>query len=317
MALAKQKWLRIGGLQLGIAVDERYLGRLRRSLPYRNLVRLAMKALSGRRSVWTQAKKGTTGSNGAHVLPVPATPEAMEIQSRIAGIDWYHTLNLPQGVVTPGRADHRRQVSHYGLPEDMAGMRALDVATFDGFWAFEMERRGAQVLAIDIGRWSQADIPSRWLEMMKPEQDEVTGAGFRIAKDLLESKVERCEMSVYDLDPDKVGTFDLVFMSDLLLHLRDPQLALDRLYTVTRKDGYAIVAEPYSPDLEGFEEHVLIQLAAYSKRIWAIPSSSAIKTMLDLAGFAPVHELSRLRLEYDHPFPVRKVVLKAHPNKHD
>ncbi|MFQ5472356.1 MAG: class I SAM-dependent methyltransferase [Dehalococcoidia bacterium] len=317
MALSKQKWLRIGGLQLGIAVDHRYASRVRRSLPYRYLVRPAINALKRRRSVGTLPRNGATTSNGAQGLSIPLTPEAAEVQDRIAGIDWYHVMDLPHGVVTPGRADHRRQVSHYGRPEDMTGMRALDVATFDGFWAFEMERRGAQVVAIDIGRWSQADIPSRWLEIMTPEQDRVTGAGFRIAKELLGSKVERCEMSVYDLDPDKVGTFDLVFMSDLLLHLRDPQLALDRLYGVTRKDGYAIVAEPYSPDLEGFGDRMLIQFAAYSQRIWAIPSSATIKTMLDLAGFAPVHELSRFRLEYDHPFPVRKVVLKAHPNKRD
>ena len=40
--------------------------------------------------------------------------------------------------------DLRDYVDHYGLPERMDGMRALDVGTWDGFWAFEMERRGAR-----------------------------------------------------------------------------------------------------------------------------------------------------------------------------
>ena len=37
------------------------------------------------------------------------------------------------------------------LPASLAGRRCLDVGTWDGFWAFEMERRGAaSVTAIDI-----------------------------------------------------------------------------------------------------------------------------------------------------------------------
>ena len=317
MPLAKEKWLQIGGLQLGIAVDERYASFIRRSFPYRYLLRPAVNMLRGKRSRHPGSLNGVT-ANGSAAATHDArksslSPEAKEVQSRISDIEWYQAIDLPHGVVTPGRADHRRQIGLYGLPEDMTGMRALDVATFDGFWAFEMERRGAEVVAIDIGRWSQADLPLRWRNRLKPEEDATTGDGFRIAKDLLGSQVDRRETSVYDLDPKELGTFDVVFMSDLLLHLRDPQRALEKLYGVTREEGYAIVAEPFSPDLEGFKDTALIQFVGYQKFVWAIPSSVTLKQMLDLAGFAPVEELSRFQLEYDHPFPVMKVVLKAHP----
>ncbi len=41
-------------------------------------------------------------------------------------------------------------------------MRALDVATFDGFWAFEMERRGAsEIVAIDLDCADKLDLPPR------------------------------------------------------------------------------------------------------------------------------------------------------------
>jgi tRNA (mo5U34)-methyltransferase len=247
-----------------------------------------------------------------HRLAVPDTREARDISERVNRIDWYQAIELPHGVVTPGRADHRDQVSRYGLPEDMSGMRALDVATFDGFWAFEMERRGAEVVAIDIGRWSDADIPARWLEEMKPEQDAITGDGFRLARELLGSRVDRREINVYDLDPDQFGAFDVVMMSDLLLHIRDPQRALERLYEVTAPGGCAIIAEPYDQRLDRITNGLVIQLGGFETRVWSIPSSRALKFMVKLAGFDPVEELSRFRLNYDHPFAVQKVVLKGY-----
>ena len=45
---------------------------------------------------------------------------------------WYHTIELPGGVVTPGVYDHRPLLPHYGIPDDLTGKRVLDVATFDG-----------------------------------------------------------------------------------------------------------------------------------------------------------------------------------------
>lgn len=252
------------------------------------------------------------GDGPVHHPQFPDTPEARTIIERISPINWYHAIELPHGVVTPGRADHRDQVALYGLPADMTGMRALDVATFDGFWAFEMERRGAEVVATDIGRWTEADIPRRWLEKMTPEQDSITGDGFRLAKELLGSNVDRKTISVYDLDPAELGTFDVVMMSDLLLHIRDPQRALEKLYEVTVPGGYAIVAEPYDPDLDRISNALVVQLSGFEKRIWSVPSSSALKFMVGLAGFDPIEEISRFRLNYDNPFAVNKVVLKAY-----
>jgi tRNA (mo5U34)-methyltransferase len=244
---------------------------------------------------------------------IPNTPEARALMDRVGQIEWYHAIELPHGIVTPGRADHRDQVSRYGLPEDMTGLRALDVATFDGFWAFEMERRGADVLATDIGRWSEADIPARWVERMSPEQDAVTGAGFRLARELLGSSVERKTISVYDLDPEEIGMFDVVMMSDLLLHIRDPQEALERLYEVTTPGGYAIVAEPYDSKLDRVTNALVVQLSGFEQRIWSIPSSAALKFMVGLAGFDPVEEVSRFRLNYDHPFATTDGTARPEP----
>ena len=50
-------------------------------------------------------------------------------------------------------------VERFGLPASLAGKTALDVGTADGFWAFEMERRGAaRVVAIDLPRLGDCDL---------------------------------------------------------------------------------------------------------------------------------------------------------------
>ncbi len=81
------------------------------------------------------------------------------ITQRVDELGWYHTLELPGGQVTEGMFDLRNQMHHYGLPERMDGMRALDVGTWDGFWAFEMERRGAEVIALDLDDERDLDWP--------------------------------------------------------------------------------------------------------------------------------------------------------------
>jgi len=49
-------------------------------------------------------------------------------------------------------------------PTSLEGKTALDAGTGDGFFAFEMERRGAErVVAIDVARVADCD----WLPRMK------------------------------------------------------------------------------------------------------------------------------------------------------
>ncbi len=84
-------------------------------------------------------------------LASPFRMTAQELASSVERYPWYHTLELGDGVVTKGMFDHRPHLDHYPIPADLSGKRCLDVATMDGFWAFEMERRGAaSVVALDL-----------------------------------------------------------------------------------------------------------------------------------------------------------------------
>src|SRR5258708_35768084 len=64
----------------------------------------------------------------------------------------YHSIELPDGGVLPGlqTIDHLRwRLDHFGLPADLRGKRVLDVGAWDGWFSFECERRGADVVAVD------------------------------------------------------------------------------------------------------------------------------------------------------------------------
>ena len=96
-------------------------------------------------------------------------------------------------------------------PGSLRGLRCLDVGTMDGFWAFELERRGAaEVLAIDLVDPARQESysPTDAHEPTPPEWHR--GRTFRVAADLLGSRAEYRDLSVYDLDPGDVGQFDLI-----------------------------------------------------------------------------------------------------------
>lgn len=165
----------------------------------------------------------------------------MDLLEQARQRSWYHAIELTDGEVTDGWFDLRPYIDRYGLPADMSGMRALDVGTWDGFWAFEMEKRGAEVVALDLDDESDLDWPPRRRPTVWSE--ERRGDGFRLAKEIRGSKVERINLSIYDATPQEIGSFDLVFCGSVLIHLRDQLLALERIAGLC--DGQFISAEEY------------------------------------------------------------------------
>jgi len=234
----------------------------------------------------------------------------MAIEQRLGEareLRWYHTIELP-GLTTPGWFDLRPYVARYGLPERLDGVRAVDIGTWDGFWAFELERRGADVVAVDVDEEQEYDWPPR----RRPGGLETTdrGRGFRVAHELLRSRVERVSCNIYDLSPERIGSFDLVFCGSVLIHLRDQLLALERLASICR--GRIILAEEY----DRLWSLVPVALNRYRADrepavvFWA-PNVRAWKRMLWTAGFERIVEHGRFRLRAGGGLSVPHVVLHA------
>jgi len=220
----------------------------------------------------------------------PAADDAAAIAQRVAAQPWYHTIELPNGVETSGYYDHRPLVPIYGIPADLTGKRVLDVAMADGFWAFEFERRGGEVTALDIETTAEVDLPPR-VQQLAAERGyaDLLGDGFELAHRLLGSKVKRVVGTVYDLDPDRLGRFDLVHTGDLLLHLRDPIRALQQLRLVT--DGEFLLSDVFDTTIgwpQRIESGVSHYLGGSIMAGWWMPALGTLVQMVIDAGFSDV-----------------------------
>jgi tRNA (mo5U34)-methyltransferase len=168
---------------------------------------------------------------------IPDRTASADPRAAIASVpSWYHTIDVGAGLSTPGAFDLRPILDVLPWP-DVRGKRCLDVGTYDGFLAFELERRGAaEVVAADIPGHEHWDweVDQRVLgpQYMRAVAGTQVGAGIRVARELLGSSVRLHQVSVYDLDPSSIGAFDVVVCGSLLLHLRDPLRALEAIRSV-------------------------------------------------------------------------------------
>jgi SAM-dependent methyltransferase/predicted O-methyltransferase YrrM len=233
----------------------------------------------------------------------------------VNALDWYHTIALPDGTVTRGMFDHRDLLPHYGIPEDLSGRRVLDVATSTGFWAFEFERRGGQVIATDVPR-ERWDWPT---DPIAPERDAVDpdapvhSRNFDLAARALGSRVELRNLSVYDLDPGEVGTFDFVHTADLLVHLERPLQALRRIRSVVADDGTFLLADAVDPEHLG-DAPLTWYVGGWQNVEWWVPSVTTLAQMVHDAGFAEVEVLRLYNLPaWDDERGFWRAIIRARP----
>jgi tRNA (mo5U34)-methyltransferase len=251
-----------------------------------------------------------------------------DIQQAIDATRWYHVLELPDGRLTPGEFDLRSTVAKVPLPESLTGKRCLDVGTRDGFWAFEMERRGAaEVIGIDLADIRRLDWP---LPMRTITDEEVAALArseksFDVAKRALGSNVERRELSVYDLDPEDAGEFDFAFVGTLLMHLRDPIGALMAVRRVMRPGGTLIVNEAVSISLSAFKRtSPAASLFTIDGPFWWLPNRDGLRRYVEAAGFrterigrpylvdrGPTLEVPKLRLRSPGGGLAKQLLMRA------
>jgi tRNA (mo5U34)-methyltransferase len=227
------------------------------------------------------------------VGPRTRVVEPSEARQRIAEHDvWYHTIDVAPGVTTPGWFDLRHVVDLLPWP-DVRGKRCLDIGTFDGFFAFELERRGAaEVVGIDVDDHRQLDWPAdaRPGTEGHPPDDGLQlpppGVGFKLLSELTGSKAEWRPMSIYDLDPSEIGMFDVVVIGSLLLHLRDPVRALEAVRSVC--DGWLLSSDEMELGLTlSAWRQPLFRLDGSGKHCqWWLPSAAGQEQLLWAAGFA-------------------------------
>ncbi len=196
---------------------------------------------------------------------------------------WWHVIDLPNGSITPGGWDLRETATRIPWP-DLAGKQCLDVGTADGFWAFEMEKRGAaDVLATDLPTPFQARARER----------------FWRAVEALGSNVRYAESDLWDLD----GEYDVVFAGYVLQMVRDPVGALAHLRSICR--GHLLLLETVSLPLELLPAPLARLDARSDGREWFVFNRRGLRKTVELAGWSVEEQTGVLR-DKAGPLPVAK-----------
>ena len=162
---------------------------------------------------------------------------------------WYHTIDLRDGLITPGDYDLRGSWPAFQFPEEMQGLKVLDVGSATGYFAFEFAKRGADVVSVELPSFEEWDIVHSEREQLlqglmashqasSPEEAYYRhlDGPFQFCQERLGLNVRRCYSNIYELTAEKLGEeeFDLIFAGDILLHLFSPLKALDVLASLCR-----------------------------------------------------------------------------------
>ena len=206
---------------------------------------------------------------------------------------WYHTIDLGQGLITPGTYDYRKQLSVFRFP-DMRRMNVLDIGSATGFFAFEFERRGAHAVSTEVPSIDAHDhLPFEdtrdTLEQIafhtqragsaEDVYHHVVDGPFKICHGILGSQVERHYSTVYELAD--LGQFDLAFMGDVLLHTIRPVEAL----AAVAKTCKSLIISQRLPERFGSQPAALY---VGHNLTWWIPNRACLEQLLKSVGFREV-----------------------------
>ncbi len=180
----------------------------------------------------------------------------------------YHSLELNDGTIIPGIISVpqlRARLDRFPLPEDLRGLRVLDIGAASGWNSFECERRGAEVVAVDY-----------------VEYDELLAV-----KRLRDSKLEYAIAEMEEITPERFGLFDYVLFFGVLYHLRHPLLGLENVCAVTRGTAFIesyVIDDAPDPARTYMEFYETDELGGQIDN-WCGPTTQCLISMTRAAGF--------------------------------
>jgi tRNA (mo5U34)-methyltransferase len=150
------------------------------------------------------------------------------LAERVAQHRWVHTIDLGNGVVTPGEWGMGNPAILQAMSEiDFKGKKVLDIGCWDGVYSFMAEKAGAkEVYATDLIDQRAYVLPT-----------------FNLAKEALNSNVKYFpHVSVYDVEQKlDVRDFDVVIYCGVYYHIKDPLRSFTALRRVMADGGVMLV----------------------------------------------------------------------------
>ena len=199
--------------------------------------------------------------------------------AQLQELGWYHSLELPDGRVIQGLQpldQLKTRLAQFPIPKDLTGKRVLDIGAWDGWFSFEMERRGAEVVALDSAKQER----------------------FLVARELMNSKAEYRIGDICRLSPRELGYFDIVLFFGVLYHVKNPVLALENVCALST--DLALVESYVTDDGSNADAVPLMEFYETTELRgqfdnWVGPNTSCLLAFCRTAGFPRVRLESVLR----------------------
>jgi SAM-dependent methyltransferase len=216
----------------------------------------------------------------------------------ISDCDFYHTLILPDGTVTPGQWDLRGDEAAYTGEYAFAGKRVLEIGPGGGAITAYLDRSGAEVTVFDTPFGSGPElVPYSGLDLAEQRRSGARSCtrqrnGWWYARRALGFQATAVYGDLYDPPPD-LGRFDVAVLGSVLLRVRDPFLVLQRAAALT--DEAVIVTEVLG--LSGYlpvahETQLSVPVMVFNPTLppiglvhWWSLSPGAVVKMLQVLGF--------------------------------
>jgi tRNA (mo5U34)-methyltransferase len=237
------------------------------------------------------------------LLPSGLAPQ--QLQSYVNRMDWYHQIDLGDGVLTPGmksQADIAREWELFALGE-LAGRSVLDIGGIDGAYAFLAEQAGASRVAV-LDHYLWAADPAHYARIYHehadsnrippaPHESEAwhpdttpTRWRFDTARQALRSRAEAILLDFDLCDLAEVGVWDVVLYLGVLYHMPDPVRALRRVAAVTRQQA---IIETEAMFIRGHPEALWRFFPGgelnHDRSNWWVPNINALMGLIGAAGF--------------------------------
>jgi tRNA (mo5U34)-methyltransferase len=230
-----------------------------------------------------------------------------QLADQVNELQWWHTIDLGNGVVTPGKYPPSGLNLKAFDQIDFTGKRVLDIGCWDGLWAFEAEKRGAaEIYATD-------DVSQRTFHNTRT---------FNLAKDILQSKAQYFPETPIEALPSLGVKFDVVLFLGVYYHLRDPLRALGILRSVLNDGGLIVVEGPVSSYSRRKSTATFLykNISSNDPSNWWLPSLGCLEEWIESSFFRTKAVYTHTNMIADRSgwpvYAARRVIEKVAPKQY-
>lgn len=237
--------------------------------------------------------------------------------------NWYHTMEIPGEGVIEGQYDFRTGANDYLGNVDFKGKRVLEIGPATGFFTFYMEKLGADVVSVDLSPTDEWDVvpfarngQKAFDDFMRQRVDNAKTLSntWWYCHKRFNSKAKRVLTPVYNV-PAAIGSCDIVTFCAVLLHFRDPFLALERALRLCT-DQVIITDLDYKESRFTLRRKVpQLGFVPDPKRqipydLWWRVSPEAVKAIIQVLGFKVEQETHHKQPKLGRMVPFYTIVAK-------